>query len=784
MEQKLTSIIEDSFIQFSGAVLQSRALVDVRDCVKPSARQIFYCLYTDKFIHNKPYKKTLKAIGSAFRLYIHGDSSAEGVIMRAAQPFAMRYPLIEVEGSYGTLLASGSWSAPRYTSSRLTSLSEYLFEDIKKETIDEWRDNYDNTEQYPMVLPSKGFFNLVNGSYGIGVGASSSIPQYNLRELNNALIKVLWDPDIDFDEIYCAPDFATGAILLNEKEVKESHRTGQGFACKLRSIIEWDSKDRCFIVKEIPYMLYTETICRELEDIINGEDNPGIDRFNDLTGETPLIKIYLSKKGNPDKILKFLYKNTSLQSHYGINFTMLEQGRYPKVFGWKEILNAHIDHEIVIYTKGYEFDIKKIEARLHIIEGLLKAISQIDQVVGIIKKASSTNEASQKLQDFLYIDEIQAKAILDIKLSRLARMEVNKLENEKSDLEVKANKINEILNNEDLLKKEIEKGLREVSDKFGDARRTKILNLSEKEDEVQEEFSISINLTNHNNVYLMKESSLCTQRRGGVGQKFKMKDDEYIISTCSGKNSDTILFFSNKGYYYHYSLNDLPIDELISLSNFFNLDESEEIKELVTYNKKSQGNNIIFLTKNGILKKSELSTYNISKKIGMKAIQLSEDDEIVSVMIMDDEPIGILTKDGQFVFTRTDDIRCIGRVSKGIKGIKLNDGDYVVAARPVYEVTRELLTITQEGMVKRTKLSDFSLIGHNTKGSKIHKLTNNEDKLIDFLPIYNDKEVLVVANSSQIKLPISDISLTSKNTLGNKGIKIAKNKKVIGLSKF
>ena len=245
---ELTPIIKQSFTNYAGAVLQSRALVDVRDCLKPSARQIFYCMYTDKFVHSKPFKKTLKAIGSAMRMYIHGDSSCEGVIMRAGQPFAMRYPLVEVEGSFGNLMDSGNWAAPRYTSSRLSDISNALFSDIDKETISEWRDNYDDTEQYPTVLPSVGFYNIVNGTMGIGIGAASSIPQYNINDVNKALITLLWNEDASFEEIYCIPDFATGAILINEEQVKESMKKGTGFACKLRSVVEFDSKERCFIV--------------------------------------------------------------------------------------------------------------------------------------------------------------------------------------------------------------------------------------------------------------------------------------------------------------------------------------------------------------------------------------------------------------------------------------------------------------------------------------------------------------------------------------------------------
>ena len=370
MEIQMSQVIKNSFGQYAGAVLQSRALPDVRDMLKPSARQIFYCLYTDKFTHNKPFKKTLKAIGSAMRMYIHGDSSCEGILMRSSQDFTMRYPYIEVEGSNGDPVLSGNWSASRYTSSRLSPLSEYLFKDIEKETIKEWRDNYDDTEQYPVILPTKGFYGIVNGGVGIGVGAAFSCPQFNLKEVNEALIKLLDNPEISFDEIYCAPDFASGAILLNEAEVKESLKKGEGLACKLRSVVSFDSGERCLIATEIPYGVYTNTICGELNKILEDEANPGIERYNDLTKGTPIIKIYLKRTANPDKVLKYLYKNTSLQSHFGINLTMLENGRYPKVFGWKEALQAHINHEKEVYRRGYEFDLNKIEQRIHIIEGM------------------------------------------------------------------------------------------------------------------------------------------------------------------------------------------------------------------------------------------------------------------------------------------------------------------------------------------------------------------------------------------------------------------------------
>lgn len=781
MEQNLTPIIKDSFIQFAGAVLQSRALPDVRDCMKPSARQIFYCLYTDKFIHSKPFQKTLKAIGSAFRMYIHGDSSAEGVIMRAAQPFAMRYPLIEVEGSYGTLLAAGSYAAPRYTSSRLTKLSEYLFADIDKDTIDEWRDNYDNTEQYPMVLPSKGFFNLVNGSYGIGVGASSSIPQYNLKELNEALCKLLLNPEIDFEEIYCAPDFATGAILLNAEEIKESHKNGHGFACKLRSKVDYDSKERCFIVSEIPYMVYTETICKELEEIIEGDKNPGIDRFNDLTGEKPNIKIYLARNANPDRVLKELYKNTSLQSYYSINFTMLENGRFPRVFGWKELLQAHIDHEKEVYRRGFEFDLKKIQNRLHIIEGLLKAYDMIDEVIQTIKTAADTKSANIALQKLLQIDETQAKAILDLKLSKLSKLDIGKLKNEQDELTQRASHILEILNSAELFNNELIKGWHEVAEKFGDSRRTRILNLSEDNNETIEVKSLMANLTNENNLFIEETSSLYSQRRGGVGSKFKLGKNEYVTTSTTCQNTDNLLFFTQKGNVYAYEADALSIGEKIAVESLFAISTNEKVCAITNLSNSNPAHHIVFITKNGMLKKSLLSEYNIKRaKNGIKALELNPNDEVNSILFMNEEKLGIATKSGNFIIIETKDIRPIGRTAKGVIGIKLDSSDCVVSARAINSDIKEIISISEDGYIKRTSIDEFRTTGRGTKGVKLQKT----DSLCDFLPVAGALDVLITAETSQIRLRLNEIPQLSRGTQGVRAIKLPENSKIKEIEKI
>ena len=769
---KLKPIIEQSMAQYAGAVLQSRALIDVRDGLKPSARQIFYSMLLHKLIHKNPYKKTANAVGLAMAdFYIHGDSSCEGVIMRAGQPFAMRYPLVDVKGNVGTLIESGNWAASRYTESRLSKVSDVLFTDINKDTIGEWRDSYDGTKQYPAVLPTKGFYNIVNGTSGIGIGMASSVPQYNIKELNEALIYLIDNPDCSFEDIYCAPDFATGAILYNEDEVKESMKNGTGFACKLRSVVEFDPKDRCFIVTEVPYGVYTNTICKELESIVNDDEhNPGVERFNDLTGEKPLIKIYLSKKANPDRVLKYLYKNTSLQHYYGINFTMLDKGRYPKVFTWKEMLQAHIDHEREVYKRGFEFDLQKVEDRIHIIDGLLICLASINEVVKVIKSSTSVAAASSELQKKFLLTEIQAKAVLDMKLSRLAHLEVKKLEDEREKLVKESARIRDILSNEELFKNEIKNGWRETIKIFGDDRRTKILNISKEEEEPTEIRTLQVSLTNKNRIYTMESSTLYTQKKGTVGKKVKLDKGEYIMSTCLIQTNEEILFFTQEGNYYHCPASKLIIDEIIHISNLFLFGE-EQFCNLCGVNKKNAKPFILFVTKNGMLKKSNLSEYNIKRSGSAKALTLDEGDEIVSVLFVNSEKIGLLSAGGNFLITTTSDIRPIGRTTKGIKGMKLNEEDCVISAHIIPEDTVSIMSVSGEGNAKQTKISEFVTQGKNTKGARLQKVMS-EDWMADFKPIVNETEVSIASTSSTLKIKVNEVATLSRGTQGSRAIKM------------
>lgn len=756
--------ISDSFARYAGAVIQSRALVDVRDGLKPSARQIFYSMLLHKLTAGNAYKKTANAVGMAMAdFYIHGDASCTGIIMRAGQSFALRYPLTDIKGNAGSLIESGNYAAPRYTESRLSKLSGILFEDIDKDTIIEWRDSYDNTKQYPAVLPSKGFYNLCNGTQGIGVGLASSIPQFNLNELNNALINLIQNPNCDFDNIYCAPDFATGAILLNADEVKESLRTGNGPACKLRSVVEFDGNERCFVVKEIPYSVYTNTICKQLEEIIESEENPGIERFNDLTGATPLIKIYLTKKANPDKVLKYLYKNTSLQYYYGVNLTMLDGGKYPKVFTWREALQAHIDHEKIVYRRGFEHDLNKMKFRVHIIDGLLICIARIEEVIQTIKTSSSTSEASARLQSEYILDADQAKAVLDLKLSRLAHLEVSKLNGEKNDLLEKISAIEQILNNQELFNAELIKGWREVAKKFGDARRTKILDLKENGEETLEEKMLLLNTTSQGNIYVTEGSTLYTQKRGARGQKFKLDKGEYLTGARACKNTSKLLVFKRNGEFYPLKCADLNIGE----KNFV----GEDIVQILGF--ESEKSYITIVTEKGYIKKSLAAEYNGR---GGKAITLGANDKLLNVFWTDDtDDIGAISPGGYFIKIRNSDVGVTGRVSKGVRLTKEN----CICARPIPGNTIELCAVDKNGNIKRTSFKDFSYSARGARGTKL------QEDAIYFVPICpTDEEIILTSTASQVCLQVRELPLLGRAAQGSRGIMLKEKEKVIGISKI
>jgi len=781
IERDGEEVFKEEFLEFAGYNLQRRAIPDARDGLKWGARQLLYSQNLGGFTYNKPFKKAIKSVSQAMGFcYVHGDSSAYGTLIRMAKPFAYRYVLQEANGNYGTLINPDDHSASRYVELRGAELSSKLLTDIDKETITEWEDTYDLEGQFPKVLPSKGFYGIVNGCISIGSGMSCSIPPTNIREVNNALIKLLNHPDVSDDEIICYPDFPTGATILNKSQVKESMLKGNGFACKVRAIVEYDKTENCFIVKEMPYSTYTNTICNELATIMSEDEDCGIRDFVDYTGQKPDLRIYLTKKANPSKVLVRLYKDTSLQTHYTINMVMLDNGTTPKLFGWREALQAHLNHEKEVYRRGYEFDIRKMTARKHILDGYLICLARIEEVVQTIKKSESTAIAKSNLIKEYLLDDAQATAVLKLTLSRLAHMEVKKIEQEKSDIIKEIAHLEAILADEKLLNAEIEKGLRDVMMKYGDERRTVIMDIEKDTDDTVEVKQLQLMLTNKNNVIMNEASSLYTQKRGGVGAKTKLDAGEFAIENLTIKNTDTILFFAKNGNFYPVSATLINLDEKIAIETLTGC-AGEEIAAMTSMNKRDAKPFIIFITRNGYLKKSNLSEYNVKRTTGVKSLTLEADDEIVNVLFTDSDKIAMLTSQGNFIIVDSTSIRPIGRVARGIKGIKLNDGDYVISSRCIKPSVRKIVSITEKGMIKQTAIEEFTIQGTNTKGSKIQKL-NAGDTMADFLPINDHPEIVIASQGSCIKVKTDDIPLQSRGTIGVTGIKLGGANKVVSLS--
>lgn len=749
-------VIKESFTQYAGAVIQSRALVDVRDCVKPSARQVYYSLFTDKFTADKPFKKTLKAIGSAMRFYIHGDASCEGIIMRSGQPFAMRYPLIEIEGSYGTLTETGNWAASRYTSSRLSSISNYLLQDTNKDTITEWVDNYDDTEQYPRVLSSLGYYNIVNGSTGIAVGLASSIPQFNLKEVNTALIKLLQDKDASDNDILCYPDFATGATLINKTEVAASLKQGKGKACILQATIEYDDKEKVLIVTDLPYGVYTNTICSEVAKLVSENPNIGITGINDLTGEDVCIKIYLDKTVDLEQIKNILYANTSLQKSYSINMTMLKDGRFPKIYGWREALTAHLNHEKEVYILLYKQELAKLEYRLKIVQGIIKAINNINEVISIIKNSNSTKEANINLQKLLEIDEEQAKAILDMKLSRLAKLEIDKFIQEEEQLLRRIKEIKAILNSEELLKEQMIKKFQEVSNKFGDERRTIIT----------EKIAAKTTKTAKEKTELIPEDIIVYMNKDGyiksVPVKSYRKNKEQTINIFKTTTADTIMLFTNQGRMFRIKLNNIKMcettDKGTAAGSLVQLEPNENILNIIPNT--APEDFILFTTANGIIKKTKISEYisNTQNLRGIKAMNLKPGDKLISVSLgLDIADIILMTKQGYCIRFAADDINAQGKTASGVKGITLNEFDNVVSTILCNE--EDPIFILENN--NSGKLIANKLFVRQNRGGKGRKITTNI--ILKAIQVQERDELQLVHSSSTSTIKLSTINFTTKN---------------------
>ena len=779
-EVNLTETLENSFANYAGMVIQDRAIVDVRDGLKPSARQLTYAQYIDKLTSDKPFKKASKSVAAGMaHFYVHGDASAYSTLIRMGKPFAMRYPLEDVQGSYGNQMENDNEAASRYVEMRLSPLGTHLFTSIEKNTIDEddWRENYDGTEKYPAVLPSIGFYNLIQGSTGIGVALASSIPQFNLREMNEALVKLLWDKDVSFEELNLMPDFATGATIINGDEIKESLKNGIGPAIKIRAKLENDYENNQIIVTELPYGVYTNTICQQLTKAIEENPDCGIVKFLDLTGLTPLIKITLAKGVNFGKVKDFLYKHTSLQSYFSVNMVMLKDGKVPQVFGLKEAMLEYLEHSKKVLERQIKFDLAKAQARLEIVEGYLKALSIIDEIVALIKAQTNSAAACAALMNVYNFSERQAKAILDLKLNRLVNMEITKIQEEKESLEKNIAYYNLLLTDKHEFLSVIENDLKKIAQLYGDDRRTIITNISE-EAPIVEETAIIVYISTSGAIIAKKMDEVNTQQRRTVGDKIKFANrNDGIWKTIAGKTTEQMLVFTNLGKSYSLKLSDIPLNEEIYINQLLNLKTGEHIINTLSFDSAKKCQYVVFATKKGIIKKTRINEYlSSTRKSGLVALKIREDDTLIStqMIVNSNDKILLATKNGKYLLLEQDDFSSTARQTIGIKGINLGENNELIDMIIINNSINEIATITAKGYGKRTLTTEFVVGNRATKGLKICEFKDEDDYLAAVVGITSQtKTLLINTNLSSLRIMKDSIALQNKDTMGVQTVKLS-----------
>ena len=767
--------IENAFLEYGASVAQERSIPDVRDGLKIGLRQGLYSQFFNKLTHKNKFQKAQKSVAAAMSLcYVHGDAAMYDTFIRAAKPFAYRYPIEEAQGAYGTPVAPDDHSASRYVEMRSGEIADYFFDGLKKNAVNEWYWNYDDTEQIPSVLPSIGFWNMVNGCSGIAVAMATSVPQFNLKEVNEALIKIIENPDVDFNQIYCAPDFATGGTITNAKEVKESLRYGKGSSIRLKAKLEYFPDQNMIKATELPYGVYTNTVIGQIKSLTEENENYGIERVIDHTKKEADIRIYLTKGTNANRMIAKLYKDTSLENWFAVNMIMLDKGRFPKVFGWREACDAYIAHIRECKRRELEFDLEKALARENILNGLLIAAANIDTVVSIIRASDSPADASVKLIERFKFNEDQTKAILAMKLSALTRVDSIKLNDELEEIKQKIELLRHLLMNSPALDAELIKVLRSVADKFGDERRTTVVNVVEKNEDDEtpqiQEDDVAVMLFDNNMLRVVKSDELNGAKRGKKGTNLKPPKNANLINTLYTTNLGSIAAFTSGGRMYSFSLSDLEYGHDYSVYELIQLLDDEKVITLIDNNSFSSFKHILFVTKQGLIKKSKTSEYNTRAKKGQVAIKLKDDDNIVNVFLSSNEKdrIMIASNSGYSVFYDHSDIAAIGRASQGVKAIKLKSDEYVVGATMVKENIsyKGIFSITSTGKGKMTKVEDYNETSRAIKGALVQKLDSEEELAAIYAITEEQDKIFVTANNKAVALLTKEIPIQGKLTSG------------------
>ena len=790
----LEKTMKESYIEYAMSVIASRALPDVRDGLKPVQRRVLYSMIELNNGPDKPHRKCARIVGDTMGKYHpHGDSSIYGALVNMAQDWSTRYPLVDGHGNFGSVDGDGA-AAMRYTEARLSKISMEMLADINKDTVD-FQPNFDETEREPVVLPSRYPNLLVNGTSGIAVGMATNIPPHNLREVISAVVKII-DNIIEEDrdttieellEIVKGPDFPTGATILGTRGIEEAYRTGRG-KIRVRAVTNIETlpngKSR-IIVTELPYLVNKARLIEKIAELVRDKKIDGITDLNDHSSREGMrICIDLRKDANANVVLNQLYKHTQLQDTFGVIMLCLvavNGSLQPKVLTLPEMLKYYLAHQEDVVTRRTKYDLNKAQERAHILEGLLKALDNIDEVIRIIRGSRSVQVAKQELMDRFELTDVQAQAIVDMRLRALTGLEREKLEAEYAELMEKIRKLKAILADRNTLLRVIREEILAISEKYGDDRRTAIgfdaFDIS-MEDMIPRENTV-ITMTKLGYIKRMTVDNFRSQNRGGRGIKgMQTLDDDYIEELMMTTTHHYVMFFTNTGRVYRLKAYEIPeagrTARGTAIINLLQLMPGERITAVIPISKFEEGQYLMMATRKGLVKKTPIQDYANVRKIGLAAISLRDDDELIEVKATDDKKdIILVTKYGQCIRFKESDVRSTGRVSMGVRGINLLDGDEVVAMQ-LNTQGYYLLVVSENGMGKRTSISEFACQNRGGKGVKCYKITEKTGNVIGAKAVNEENEIMMITTEGIIiRLQCSDISILGRITSGVKLINLS-----------
>jgi len=783
--------VEDSFLDYSMSVITARAIPDLRDGLKPVHRRILYSMFESGYTPDKPHRKSAKTVGEVMGNYHpHGDSSIYEAMVRMAQDFSYRYMLVDGHGNFGNIDGDGA-AAMRYTESRLSKISLELLRNINKDTVD-FVPNFDESEKEPVVLPSRFPNILVNGTTGIAVGMATNIPPHNLSEVIDGCVAYIGNPDIELDELMQhikGPDFPTGAIILGNSGIRRAYETGRGsITIRSKAQIEEKGGKQYIVIDEVPYGVNTLELKNKVAELVHNKTIEGIADYHSDLKDGIKITITLKRDANAQVVLNKLFKHTSLQTTYGIIFLMLDQG-VPKTLGLKDIIVKYIDYQKEVIIRRTKFDLDVAEKRVHILEGLKIALDNIDAVIKLIRGSKSDDEARAGLMENFKLSEIQANAILEMRLRRLTGLEREKIENELNDLLNTIAELKAILASDEKILEVIKNELLEIKQKYGDERRTNIdmtaIEFIEDESLIPEE-DIIINLTKNGYIKRLRTDTYKTQNRGGVGIKgMSTNEEDFVEHLISMSTHDYILFFSNRGRVYRMKGYEVPEfsrqSKGLPIINLLPLEKDENISSIVSIKTNDDFTKyLMFATRGGIVKRTPIDEFDNIRKSGKIAIVLKENDELISVKkTCGKNEIVIGANNGRMVRFDEDEIRSMGRSSSGVKGIDL-DGSYVVGAE-VVDAGELVLIVTENGYGKQTDIEEYRKTHRGSKGVKALNVTEKNGTMVSLKCLHpEDKLDLMIMTDSGIliKLPLEQVSTLKRATQGVRLINLKGEQKV------